>query len=97
MALMSCVTIKPVCRHIVLSQHAAAIDAGYEARIVTFKNPEDVAKRTGYKFHQAVEVRLDGEWGWWLPQPKVSWTATRKQPRGIILRYSKPIDRLGME
>jgi len=35
---MGCVTIKPVCRHIVLSQYAAAIDAGYEARIVTFKN-----------------------------------------------------------
>ena len=89
MALVSCVTIKPVCRHTVLSQHAAAVDSGYEARIVTFKNPEDVAKRTGYKYHQAVEVKVDGGWGYWLPQPKTSWTTTRRQPHGIILRRGK--------
>jgi len=86
---MGCVTITPVCRHTVLSQHAAAIDAGYTARIVTFKNTPEVYKRSGYKYHQAVEVQVNGEWGHWLPQPKVSWTTTKKQPSGIILRSTQ--------
>ncbi len=86
LALISCATIKPVCRHIVLSQYAAAVDAGYEARIVTFKNPAEMRKKTGYKYHQAVEVCSNGEWGHWVSQPPTSWAITRKQPAGIILR-----------
>jgi len=81
-----CVTITPVCRHIVLSQYAAAIDAGYEARYVTFLNPPEVRKKTGYKYHVAVEVKEGDMWGNWVPQPKTSWTTTRQQPTGIILR-----------
>jgi len=36
----STTTVTPLCRHIVLAQHAAAVDAGFEAETYRIKNPK---------------------------------------------------------
>jgi len=40
-------TVTPLCRHIVLAHHAAAVDAGFEAEKWRIKNPKPV---DGFKF-----------------------------------------------
>jgi len=35
-------TVTPLCRHIVLAHHAAAVDAGFEAETWRIKNPKPV-------------------------------------------------------
>ena len=82
--LSSCTTITPVCRHVVLAQYAAAIDAGYEAQIVRFLNTEEVCRATGYKWHVAVRIMEHGRWRW-LEQQPTYYIVTDRQPSGTIV------------
>jgi len=74
-------TVTPLCRHIVLAQHAAAADAGYEAETWRIKNPVG----SQWKYHAATRIRKPGDVKWeWITQPPVVWT-TGPQPRGVLL------------
>ena len=78
-------TVTPLCRHIVLAHHAAAVDAGFEAETYRIKNPKPV---NGFKFHAATRIRKPGgEWEW-MAQPKTVWT-TGPKPKGILLHRIK--------
>jgi len=70
-------TVTPLCRHIVLSHHAAAVDAGFEAETWRITNPPG----SKWKYHAATRIRKPGgEWEW-MTQPKTVWT-TGPQPKG---------------
>ena len=84
--ILSCTTVKPLCRHTVLAQYAALIDAGYEAEIWQLKNPKPVK---GFKFHAAVRAKkADGVW-LWAEQPDATFRLTKNQPPGMIMRRLK--------
>ena len=74
---------KPLCRHIVLSQYAAFVDAGYETEIWHMKN-DSPAKAGGFKYHAAVRIKKDGKW-LWVEQPKLIFTTTVEPPMGTTL------------
>ena len=81
---LSCgVTVRPLCRHIVLAQAAAFSDAGYEVETWLIKNQTPV---NGYAFHTAVRVRQSGGEWLWVDQPPIEFTATTKQPKGVLLK-----------
>jgi len=81
----STTTVTPLCRHIVLAQHAAAVDAGFEAETYRIKNPKPVK---GFKYHAATRIRKPGGKWEWMEQPKIVWT-TGPQPKGILLHRIK--------
>jgi len=73
-------TVTPPCRHIVLAQHAAAVDAGYEVETWRITNPPG----SRWKYHAATRIRKPGG-GWeWITQPQTVWT-TGPQPKGQLL------------
>jgi len=76
-------TATPLCRHVVLSQYAAFVDAGYETEICHMKNkyPE---KAGGFKYHAAVRIKKDGKW-LWVEQPKRVYTTTAQAPINTIM------------
>jgi len=76
-------TATPLCRHVVLSQYAAFVDAGYETEICHMKNkyPE---KAGGFKYHAAVRIKQDGKW-LWVEQPKRVYTTTTQAPSNTIM------------
>lgn len=81
-ALSSCTSVKPLCRHVVLSQHAACVDAGYaEVETMLIKN------RAGsdWLYHAAVRVKVNGKW-LWAEQPDATFRLTNDQPPGMMVR-----------
>lgn len=81
--LCSCTTSqKPLCRHIVLAQYAAFKDAGYETEIWHMQNNDP--EESGFKYHVAVRVKVDGQWEW-VTQPSIVFTTVTTQPRGTEL------------
>jgi len=83
--LASCSTTarRPLCRHIVLSQYAAFVDAGYEAEIWHMEN-RNPAQAGGFKYHAAVRIKKGGQWQW-VQQPQIFFTTTTKRPQGTKL------------
>ncbi len=81
---------KVLCRHIVLSQYATFVDAGYEAELWHMKNkyPE---KANGFKYHIALRVRKTKDDPWeWVDQPSMSYTTSSSQPKDTeLLRQMK--------
>ena len=88
LCLTSCNTVsqKPLCRHIVLSQYAAFVDAGYEAEIWHLHN----LKPGKYKYHIAVRTKIDGQWQW-VRQQNMTYTTTTEQPPNTRLRKKMTI------
>jgi len=76
-------TATPLCRHVVLSQYAAFVDAGYETEICHMKN-KDPEKAGGFKYHAAVRIKQDGKWRW-VEQPQVIYATTAQAPSNTIL------------
>jgi len=76
-------TATPLCRHVVLSQYSAFVDAGYETEICHMKNkkPEQAG---GFKYHAAVRIKKDGKW-LWVEQPKIVYTTTTQAPINTIM------------
>jgi hypothetical protein len=76
-------TATPLCRHVVLSQYAAFVDAGYETELwhMKNKNPE---RANGFKYHVAVRIKKDGKW-LWVEQPKLVYTTTTQAPSNTDL------------
>lgn len=75
--------VRPVCRHIVLSQYAAYRDAGYTVELWHMKNT-DVGGAGGYAYHIALLVKTpDGDR--WVEQPPVMYYTTSNKPPGTTL------------
>ncbi len=78
--LTGCATIKPLCRHEVLSQYAACMEQGYETEIWHMRN---TAPST-HKYHVAVRIKKDGRWQW-LEQGRTPYRITRYRPNNTEL------------
>lgn len=76
-------TARPLCRHVVLSQYAAFVDAGYETEICHMKN-KDPEKAGGFKYHAAVRIKKGGKW-LWVEQPRIVYTTTTQAPSNTIM------------
>jgi len=73
--LSGCTTATPLCRHTVLAQYAACIDAGYETELVQYRNHGPAS----HPKHVVCRIRVNGKWRY-LNQPKTTYTTTTNPP-----------------